>query len=332
MTEPTKTFISLGAGTQSVTMLLKSAWGELPRVDGAIFADTGAEPQRVYDVLDRLEREIAGPAGIPIYRVSFGNLADDLLDPDRMAMIPAYTVAPDGKRGMQGRPCTQNYKLRKILDKVREELGAPMSESPCRHCDATGERVAPWRAKRGEEVVGVCSVCRGSKVVRKVRQPPSGVWAQQWVGFTTDEITRVSDKGDTRYARSRYPLIELGMTRQQCITYLRHHGWDQVAKSACWMCPYHGNAEWRRMRDTDPESWERAVAFDEAYRTGAGLKSQRFLHISGQPLREAPIDKVQRRDLIQLDVFDAAFEERLEDGDPDGCSPWGCRSGEPVTP
>ncbi|MFE6031627.1 hypothetical protein ACFQ6A_39325, partial [Streptomyces niveus] len=61
--------ISLGAGIQSSTMLALSAEGTIPRVDYAIFADTGWEPKAVYDHLDRLEKEIAGPAGIPIFRV-----------------------------------------------------------------------------------------------------------------------------------------------------------------------------------------------------------------------------------------------------------------------
>ena len=44
--------ISLGAGVQSSVMALMAARGELePKVDGAIFADTGAEPDDVMDWL-----------------------------------------------------------------------------------------------------------------------------------------------------------------------------------------------------------------------------------------------------------------------------------------
>ncbi|MFD6245348.1 hypothetical protein ACFWGG_09250, partial [Streptomyces roseolus] len=74
--------LSLGAGVQSSALLALSAEGVLPKVDYAIFADTGWEPQSVYAHLDRLEREIAEPAGIPLLRVSSGNIRDDALDPD----------------------------------------------------------------------------------------------------------------------------------------------------------------------------------------------------------------------------------------------------------
>ncbi len=80
-TEPALRLLSLGAGVQSTTLLLLAAEGRLPKLDGAIFADTGWEPATVYTHLDRLEREVAQPAGIPIYRVSAGNIRNDALDP-----------------------------------------------------------------------------------------------------------------------------------------------------------------------------------------------------------------------------------------------------------
>ncbi|GCD97117.1 hypothetical protein [Embleya hyalina] len=321
--EPTLRVLSLGAGVQSTVLLLMSARGELPRVDAAVFADTGWEP-RIGAHLDRLEAEVAAPAGIAIHRVSNGNLRDDALDPDQMRSIPAYTLGPDGEKGMQKRACTQQYKLRPILAQTRRLLGASTRSTPCRHCEGTGQRIAPWRAKRGEHEVGPCSVCRGEGVIHRVGNAPRGTWAEQWVGFSTDEIERVSPRGDTGYSRSRHPLLELGMSRTQCTAYLDHHGWTAVEKSACVGCPYRSAAEWRRMRDTDPEAWADAVAFDEAYRVGAGMRHRRYLHISCTPLAQAPIDRIRPSDHHQIDLFDVAFEEALDSGDRGGCSPWGC--------
>jgi hypothetical protein len=236
--------------------------------------------------------------------------------------------------GMLNRKCTQTYKLQPILEQVRRLLGGKVDEGVCRFCEGTGQRVAPWRAKRGETVVGVCSVCDGTRVIVRVGQPPAGVWAEQWIGFSTDEIGRVSNRGDTRYSRSRHPLLELNMSRQQCIDYLEARGWSDVAKSACLGCPFKSNAEWRRMRDTDPKAWAEVVAFDKSYRDAPGMDHQRFLHASCLPLDEAPIDVRQARELKQSTVDDQVYAARLalaESGDPDGCSPWACRSGEAIT-
>ena len=58
--------ISLGAGVQSSTMALMAAHGEItPMPDCAIFADTGAEPRKVYEWLDWLEKKLP----YPVYRV-----------------------------------------------------------------------------------------------------------------------------------------------------------------------------------------------------------------------------------------------------------------------
>lgn len=65
MSAPTLKVLSLGAGVQSTCLLLMAAEGHLPGLDAAIFADTGWEPRAVYDHLDRIEREIAEPAGDP---------------------------------------------------------------------------------------------------------------------------------------------------------------------------------------------------------------------------------------------------------------------------
>ena len=111
--------LSLGARVQSSTLLLMSLAGELPRLDAAVFADTGWEPAAVYAHLERLE-VAAEAAGVPIYRVSAGNLRADALDPGhRFASMPLHVRRPDGKRGMIRRQCTREYKITPIRRQVR---------------------------------------------------------------------------------------------------------------------------------------------------------------------------------------------------------------------
>jgi hypothetical protein len=49
---PARRVLSLGAGVQSTTPPVLAADGQLPRLDAAVFADTGWEPRAVYDHLD----------------------------------------------------------------------------------------------------------------------------------------------------------------------------------------------------------------------------------------------------------------------------------------
>ncbi|QNA77832.1 hypothetical protein C8250_009610 [Streptomyces sp. So13.3] len=277
-------------------MLALSAKGILPKVDYAIFADTGWEPAAVYSHLDRLEREIAAPAGIPILRVTSGNIRDDALDPDhRFASMPLYILNKDGRPGMTRRQCTGEYKIKPIKKRVRDLLGYP---SP--------ERV------------------------------PKGVFVEQWVGISTDEFHRAKDS-DVQYMRNRHPLIaDMNWSRGDCVDYLTELGLAETPKSSCLGCPFHGNAQWRSIRDTSPSEWADVVAFDAAIRqgnaranaTGNRLLGQAFLHRSRVPLDQAPIDHVTaaERAALQQPSGDTDPEaDELEHGVADGCSPWACR-------
>lgn len=290
MSAPAITVLSLGAGVQSTTLALLAIKGELPMPDAAIFADTGWEPSTVYQHLDRLESLLAH-AGIPLYRVSRGNLRADALSPEhRYCSVPYFVRNPDGSGGMGRRQCTSEYKLAPIKAQVRRLLGYP-HPTPV----------------------------------------PHGIWAEQWIGFSTDEIHRVNDTLDVQYARPRYPLLDLGMSRKDCQRWLNAAGWA-VTKSACIGCPFHGNQQWRDMRDNRPTEWADAVAFDRAIRKGGARElppdGEAFLHRSRVPLDRAPIDRVTRVEWgdRQVDLLDVLAEE----GDPDGCSPYGCRSGQPA--
>jgi len=141
-----------------------------------------------------------------------------------------------------------------------------------------------------------------------------------------------------KYAVNRFPLLELGLTRADTQAYLDDHGFAAVSKSACVGCPYTSNAGWRNLRDNQPEQWAEAVEFDHAIRAGNAranangrpLLGQAFLHPSLLPLDQAPIDAPPKRRHLRLVAQDQTGD--WENGDPDGCSPWACRSGRPEQP
>jgi hypothetical protein len=118
--------LSLGAGVQSTTLALMAESGELGDVpDCAIFADTGAEPQSVYDHLAKLKLAVS----FPIYEVSAGNIRDDLVrgtnsgGVKRFASIPFFLDRGKLGIGMARRQCTSEYKIHPINKKIRELLG-----------------------------------------------------------------------------------------------------------------------------------------------------------------------------------------------------------------
>ena len=295
--DQTMNILSLGAGVQSTTLLLLSAHGLLPKIDYAIFADTGWEPRAVYEHLDRIEKEIAIPAGIPIIRVQNGNIREDALNATKnFASMPLYIKKQDGNKAMGRRQCTREYKIEPVKRQIRTLLGAELKENGI-----------AGRVSKGKTV-------------------------NQWIGISTDEFQRAKDS-QVNYIKNVFPLIELNMSRRDCIAYLTKYGFGSTPKSACIGCPFMRNSAWRIMKENNTEEWKDAVAFDKAIRNGSNeqtkkLGAQLFLHGSCLPLDEAPIEKETRIELKerQIDIYQAIAE--MESEELIGCSPFGCSGDE----
>lgn len=381
--------LSLGAGVQSTVLALMAVEGVLPKPDLAIFADTGWEPRRVYEHLAKLG-DVMWEAGIRLAKVSKGNLRTDTIDPlHRYASIPYFVKGP----------CTGCEATGKVWDlrfgpaagednpelvKVRGWLGlaadtprelVPSYTGLCPRCDGTGIQLGMGRRQCTSEY----KLAPINRHVRSIlgatppdyRRVPKGNNAEQWIGFSSDEIGRVSDHG-VSYITKRYPLIEMGMTRSACVAWLGRRGWSTVEKSACIGCPYHGNEQWRALRDTcrcghhRSEHWQGDNVVGPCERLASSPEAGRFTHgmcgchefiapewddavafdaaIRKGGARGLPLDgeAFLHRSRVPLSI--APIDRRTrgerrgeqldlidELGDPDGCGPYSCRSGLAVT-
>ena len=111
--------LSLGAGVQSSTLALMIEKGEVPMVDCAIFSDTQAEPDYVYDYLYKLKKLVS----YPIHIVTAGDLGEDSLN-DPFVKLPVYILDLEtGVVGFGRRQCTREYKITPIIKKIRELAG-----------------------------------------------------------------------------------------------------------------------------------------------------------------------------------------------------------------
>lgn len=269
MTEPRLRVISLGAGVQSTTMALMAAHGEIgPMPDFAIFADTGDEPERVYEHLNWLSSGNVLP--FPLLRTQsvHGRLSEHIIrsiagEISASGNIPLYTSEP---KGMLPRQCSKEFKVRPISRFVREWLGV-----------ATGARV------------------------------PKDTVVEMWIGISTDEASRMKPS-ENNWIKNRWPLIEQRLSRNDCLRWMERNSYPRPPKSACIFCPYHGAGQWRDLRDNAPEDWRRAVAFDAAIRTGTkGMTSgQAFLHRQRVPLDEVDLSTAEDRG--QLNMFNDECE------------------------
>lgn len=245
--------ISLGAGVQSSTMALMAAHGEItPRPDSAIFADTQGEPKAVYEWLDWLEPKLP----FPVHRVTAGNL---------WASASTLRRTRDGERTYisTGIPVYTVEGLRKGMGR--------------RQCTRTF-KIEPIN-RQVKKILGLKRIPMDSSVL-----------AEMWIGISTDEADRMKPSHQS-WLRSTWPLIDAGMSRDDCIAWMLAKGYPVPPRSACTYCPFHDDAEWLRLKPVefaDAVSKERQL--QAAYAESTALRSVPYFHAARIPLGEVKLD------------------------------------------
>lgn len=133
------------------------------------------------------------------------------------------------------------------------------------------------------------------RAVREIMRQQGATKVVQWIGISLDEAIRMKPSR-VGYSTHRWPLIEKRMTRHDCLRWMESHGFPKPPRSACVYCPHHSNAEWRRLRDEEPEAWDRAVDFDRRIRTGIHkVRAKCFVHRDCVPLDQVDLSTDSER-------------------------------------
>lgn len=128
-------------------------------------------------------------------------------------------------------------------------------------------------------------------VRRELQKLREGHIVVQWMGISIDEAHRMKSS-QRAYIKNRYPLIDLGISREDCLAWMQSQGYPEPPRSSCVFCPYHSNSEWRRLRDTEPAEFARAIQFEKDYQETyriVGLRGVPYLHASRRPLGEVDL-------------------------------------------
>ena len=253
------TFLSLGAGVQSTCLALMAARNELPgiNIDAAIFADTHAEPASVYKHLDWLE----GVLPYPVHRVSKGNLTEESLR-------------------IRKRQSGAGHWVKSLLPVYTLETeGVERKEGHVGRACTYDYKVTPLTKKQ--------------KALASIKRAQDYVTVTTLIGISMDEIQRVKPSR-LKWNQHRWPLIEMEMKRQDCINWMKDKGYPDCPRSACYYCPYHSNKEWRRLRDDEPEEFQKAVEYERRlHAVNAVTDNMRgvpFLHNSRVPLDQVDLE------------------------------------------
>lgn len=177
---------------------------------------------------------------------------------------------------------------RQHIQPLMQEMGltieiAPHALSKVDMYSMKGELLIPaFDVATGSKLQTFCSSEWKKMVVRRhlggYKAYKNGV--TMWLGMSSDELGRVKPS-DVKWVHHAYPLIELGMSRQDCIDFVLEEGLPLPIKSRCKMCPHQWDDEWIEIVKSG-EEWEQAIEIDEQIFRSHNAR----LHRSCQPLSQ----------------------------------------------
>jgi len=221
-----------------------------------LHADPGMEASASYDMVEYMKRA-AKTVGIDVVTVPGPNLYDDVLTlrdrgTVRLDNAAWFTQRPSGSRGRLRQKCTRYYKVR------------PMDR---------------WLRQWIEDTHGIS---------RRASRLGEGV-VIKWIGFGADEQRRVKPS-PRKYIKFDFPLIRLGMTREDVSAYYRRIQKPEPPRSVCNGCFAHSLADLRAMHDARPNDYEQACKVDDAVRNleQVGVEDPVFVSDTLIPLRRLP--------------------------------------------
>jgi hypothetical protein len=252
-------FISLGAGVQSTTLLLMACHGEI--FPKPRYAIFADTGWEPKKVYKHLEwlKEESSKYGIEVIVTSNGNIRDDLRD----AVIHGTRVAslPFFVKNKDG---TVGMVNRQCTDEYK---------------------IKPVRAK----IKDLLGVNKSSEIKEPVHL---------WRGITIDEIERVKPS-NVKWIVHEHPLIDLKMSRADCIAWMKRKGYPEPPISSCIGCPFHSDRMWLDIKRNDPEAWKQAVDIDRLIKGLPAIDGKAFLHRSCKPLDEVYLQE----DQLELNLF-----------------------------
>ncbi len=260
--------LSLGAGVQSSTLALMAEHGEIDKPDHAIFADTQAEPHAVMDWLEFLESKLS----YPVHRVTKGSLYKDSL------------ILRTSKK--TGKLC--------IATKIPAYVKNPDGSRGIFGRKCTADYKVAAIEKKVKELLGI---------TRFNKKKPAA--CEQIIGISADEPDREKPSRRSEI-KNIYPLLDLGMTRQDCLDWMKNKGYPIPPKSSCTFCPFHSDDMWIELRDS--EEWPAIVEFERELQRLAAMDDVTmgipFLHSSLVPIDQVVFkDRKKTHKLNQLNLF-----------------------------
>ena len=279
-------YLSLGVGVQSSTLAFMADCGEItPMPKAGIFGDTQNEPRAVYRWWEYLKANIKN---FPLIDGTKGNLANDCVRVRRSANCSVCKHRHPGKTCKKCGCSTYKAGSLYLANSIPLFVKKPDGTKGILGRKCTRDYKIAIVQRKIKELLGL------RRVTKKM-----GVIAVAWVGISFDEADRQAPS-KVPWIENRWPLLEQGMTREDCKDWMKMSGKPEPPRSSCKQCPYHSDATWLNMKENEPEDFADAVQWERDIQAAAAkqevLEGIPFCHDSLVTLDKVVFDPKKERD------------------------------------
>lgn len=93
-------------------------------------------------------------------------------------------------------------------------------------------------------------------------------WSEMWIGITNDEKRRARES-DVAWVVNKFPLIELDMSREDCISWIEENYPElKVEKSGCFHCHFNTSNHWVNLKKNYSHLFDIAKEMEMAAKHG----------------------------------------------------------------
>jgi len=244
----------------------------IPEYEWVVFADPGSEWPQTYENLDYAEK-ICETAGLNFKRVYFTQgFYRHKETNERIYVADWRKLRSDEKE--QYIHTEERFKIYEWLTKAGNLPLMPGSNHVCSD-KFKGDPQRKWSKKEfGDETIKIWSLGIEANEGKREKR------------FTMNRHKMTDQREGHEY---RYPLIELGMDRDDCLEMLKVLEWDYkgdgsvVEKSSCMWCPFLSDWEVDRLVDADGVGLSEALEIEKRFKEAD--KHQKW-HDAGMPLNK----------------------------------------------
>ena len=90
------------------------------------------------------------------------------------------------------------------------------------------------------------------------------------IGISLDEEHRGHKQSAVTWVKNIYPLLELELTRDDCLEAIARQGLPIPPKSGCWYCPYKRENQFFLLKEQEPIKFSRLLVMEQF--TGHNLR------------------------------------------------------------